>query len=223
MRETDAAYPETEKLIKLGELYNCSMDYLLKDDVEEVDTKCDARTEENSSFRTRFYFEKKSRRRFCGMPLWHINIGLGRTARGVFSVGLCAKGIVSVGVLSMGFVSLGVFSLGVLAFGSFALGVLAVGAIAAGLIALGAIAFGVISVGALSIGLFSAGGLAVGKYFAVGDRAYGDIALGFTHMSANRFGVAPFSGQDMDKASLMLDMLVPWWLGWAKNIIQWFL
>ena len=33
--ESDISYPETEKLIKLGELYNCSMDYLLKDNVEK--------------------------------------------------------------------------------------------------------------------------------------------------------------------------------------------
>ena len=32
--ESDIAYPETDKLIKLGNLFNCSMDYLLKDDVE---------------------------------------------------------------------------------------------------------------------------------------------------------------------------------------------
>lgn len=30
--ESDAAYPETEKLIRLGKLYGCSMDYLLLDE-----------------------------------------------------------------------------------------------------------------------------------------------------------------------------------------------
>lgn len=29
--ESDSAYPETDKLIRMGELYGCSMDYLLKD------------------------------------------------------------------------------------------------------------------------------------------------------------------------------------------------
>ena len=33
--ESDIAYPETEKLIELGKLFECSMDYLLKDDVTE--------------------------------------------------------------------------------------------------------------------------------------------------------------------------------------------
>lgn len=33
--ESDTAYPETEKLIKIGKLFDCSMDYLLKEDVTE--------------------------------------------------------------------------------------------------------------------------------------------------------------------------------------------
>ena len=39
--ESDIAYPETEKLIELGKLFDCSMDYLLK---EEVIEKGDVRT-----------------------------------------------------------------------------------------------------------------------------------------------------------------------------------
>ena len=35
--ESDIAYPETDKLIELGKLFDCSMDYLLKDDVTEKD------------------------------------------------------------------------------------------------------------------------------------------------------------------------------------------
>ena len=33
--ESDVAFPETEKLIALSKLYNCSIDYLLKDNVDE--------------------------------------------------------------------------------------------------------------------------------------------------------------------------------------------
>lgn len=33
--ESDLAYPETEKLIRLGDLFQCSLDYLLKDEVLE--------------------------------------------------------------------------------------------------------------------------------------------------------------------------------------------
>ena len=33
--ESDIAYPETDKLIELGKLFDCSMEYLLKEDVIE--------------------------------------------------------------------------------------------------------------------------------------------------------------------------------------------
>lgn len=33
--ESDIAYPETDKLIELGKLFDCSMDYLLKEEVLE--------------------------------------------------------------------------------------------------------------------------------------------------------------------------------------------
>ena len=91
--ESDIVYPETDKLIKIGKIFGCSMDYLL--------------------------------------------------AVGVFSLGL-----------------------------------LAIGSIAIGLFAAGAISVGLVSFGALSIGCFSTGALAVGKYAAVGDHAYGMIAIG---------------------------------------------
>ena len=34
--ESDITYPETDKLIELGKLFDCSMDYLLKEDVIET-------------------------------------------------------------------------------------------------------------------------------------------------------------------------------------------
>lgn len=33
--ESDLAYPETEKLIALGKLFDCSMDYLLKEEITD--------------------------------------------------------------------------------------------------------------------------------------------------------------------------------------------
>ena len=35
--ESDIAYPETDKLIELGKLFDCSMDYLLKEEIIEKD------------------------------------------------------------------------------------------------------------------------------------------------------------------------------------------
>ena len=36
--ESDIAFPETEKLIELGKLFKCSMDYLLKEDITEKES-----------------------------------------------------------------------------------------------------------------------------------------------------------------------------------------
>ena len=33
--ESDIAYPETDKLIEMGKIFDCSMDYLLKEDIVE--------------------------------------------------------------------------------------------------------------------------------------------------------------------------------------------
>ena len=168
--ESDTAYPETEKLIKIGELYNCSMDYLLKEEIEEPNqTSC---SEKKRSLKDS-YFEWKSKRTVRGVPLCHVNIGIGRTARGIISIGLASKGIISLGIFSMGILSLGIFSLGLLAFGSFALGGLAAGAISGGLIAFGGVCLGVIAVGGVAVGGFCVGGCAVGRYIAIGDYAFG--------------------------------------------------
>ena len=35
--ESDIAYPETDKLIDLGKLFDCSMDYLLKEEITKKD------------------------------------------------------------------------------------------------------------------------------------------------------------------------------------------
>ena len=56
--ESDVSYPETDKLIKLGELYDCSMDYLLKDKIEN----CEKPHAQNSFNLKSLYFERKSRR-----------------------------------------------------------------------------------------------------------------------------------------------------------------
>lgn len=34
--ELNTAFPETKKLIKISELFNCSLDYLLNDEIEEM-------------------------------------------------------------------------------------------------------------------------------------------------------------------------------------------
>ena len=41
--ESDIAYPETDKLVKIGKLFECSMDYLLNEDISYNQPKKKAR------------------------------------------------------------------------------------------------------------------------------------------------------------------------------------
>lgn len=188
--ESGLAYPETAKLIKLSELFDCTVDYLLKDNVEES-KPCEPQITADESLGVILIkklallssYEKKSKRTICGLPLWHI----GKNAKGIIAVGLKAKGIVSVGLLSLGVFSFGMLSLGLLSFGILAVGLLSIGCFALGALAIGAICAGIIAIGAIAIGEFSIGALAVGHYFAYGDYASAMFALGDTNASGTVF------------------------------------
>lgn len=216
--ESDIAYPETDKLIRLGKLYGCSLDYLLK---EEENAETPPRSTP-IDFRT-FYFERKSRKTVCGLPLWHINVGLGRTAKGVFAIGLCAKGVVSLGVFSLGVFSFGALALGLFALGAFALGGIAAGSIAAGVFAFGAICVGLVAAGALAVGLFSAGALSIGRYLAIGDTARAAIAIGKSEALGTVFAADAVSAENRAEIFALLDRIVPTVFAWLKNLIKPFL
>ncbi len=241
--ESDITYPETDKLIRISELYNCSLDYLLKDTEDSEKTEGGRHTEsektednehsENektvSLFRIRLR-ERKSEKTVLGMPLWHIGknakgfVAVGLNAKGVIAVGLKAQGVVSLGLLSIGLFSFGTLSVGLLSFGMLALGILAAGCFAIGVFAAGAIALGIISAGAVAVGDFSLGALAIGKYFAFGDHAKAMIALGDSKAAGTVFQrLGELSEQDIAEAIQKLDSIVPNYLNWAKEIVKIFL
>ena len=228
--ESDIAYPETEKLVKMGKLFECSMDYLLNEDV--VEKQGTQSTEKGSLWEIfkKIFHERKSEKMVLGMPLYHIGknahgfFAIGLKARGVFSIGLMSRGIVSLGLLSLGVMSLGILSLGLISIGALSLGLLAVGSIALGLFAAGAISVGILSFGALSVGCFSAGALSIGEYIAVGDHAYGMIAIGGTVAEGSIYShVGDLTASNMSTVVECLDANVPSWLGWAKNIFKLFM
>ena len=228
--ESDIAYPETDKLIELGKLFECSMDFLLKEDVTE---KQGLQPAEKESIWTGFkkqFRERKSKKMVFGMPLYHIGknahgfFAIGLKARGVFSLGLMSRGVFSFGLLSLGVVSIGLLSLGLISAGVFSAGLLAVGSIALGLFAAGAISVGLISFGALSIGCFSTGALAVGKYAAVGDHAYGMIAIGKSVAEGSVYShIGDLTTADIPTVVEWLDANVPSWLEWAKEIFKFYI
>lgn len=82
--ESDLTYPETEKLIRISELFCCSLDYLIKDKEDKEETENGIR---------KYLHERKSKKTVWGMPLWHV----AKNARGFLAVGLNAKGVIAVG------------------------------------------------------------------------------------------------------------------------------
>ncbi len=228
--ESDIAYPETDKLIKMGKLFECSMDYLLNEDISE---KQGIQPTEKESLWDKLKLqihERKSEKMIFGMPLYHIGrnahgfFAVGFKARGVFSIGLMSRGIFSLGLLSLGIISIGILSLGLISAGTFSLGLLAVGSIALGLFAAGAISVGLVSFGALSGGCFSSGALAIGKYVAVGDHAHALIAIGESVAEGSVYShIGTLSSADMPRIVEWLDANVPSWLGWAKEIFKFYM
>ena len=147
--ESDIAYPETEKLVRIGKLFSCSMDYLLNDEILEkngvnstIPPSNDKESENILGFLRRHFKERKSEKTIFGMPLYHI----GRNAHGFFAIGLKARGVFTIGLLSCGVCSLGLLSFGVLAIGVLALGLISLGTFAFGLLAVGSIAFGLYTI-----------------------------------------------------------------------------
>lgn len=227
--ESDIAYPETDKLIKMSKLFSCSVDYLLNDGAAEKESA--PSSEKAPSFDVKKIFrERKSEKTVMGMPLYHIGrdahgfFALGLKAKGFFAVGLMARGVFSFGLLSLGLLSLGLLSLGVIALGTFGVGLLAVATVALGVFAVGAISVGVVSLGALSVGMFSAGALSFGEYIAMGDHAYAMIAIGESIAEGSEYSaVCALDAADVGHICALLDELVPAWLSWAKEIFKFFL
>lgn len=238
--ESNVAYPQTDKLIRMSELFDCSLDYLLKEDITEKTEKTEATNIQGTTAIPQclaiskiFNYEYKSKRTFGGIPLVHINIGRGKTAKGMVAIGFKSVGVVSIGLLSigllsfgllaLGFLGLGMFGVGFFGFGAFALGILSGGAISIGIISFGAISIGVISCGAISIGQFAVGALAKGHYFAFGDNATAMVALGATKADGTLYthftGIQnDFSGYEPHAVLLILENNVPSMLKWLMNI-----
>jgi len=254
--ESDIAYPETEKLVRISELFDCSLDYLLKENVTEKENKSDKDNAQNPDTASQkveaenaqktaapsyvfsidkffnFNYEYKSKRTICGVPLVHINIGRGRTAKGIVAIGFKAFGVISIGFLSigvlafgllaLGFLGLGLLGVGVFGFGTFALGFLSGGAISVGIMSFGAISIGVLSCGAVSIGEFAVGAFARGHYFAYGDNATAMVALGATKADGTLYthftGIQnDFSGYDTHTVLSILENNVSSALKWLMN------
>ena len=202
--ESDLAFPETDHLTKMCRLFGVTADYLLNygsdDKTNENISESSVKTDTSINFfeyLKKFHIEYISKNRIGKLPLIHINIGVGRTAKGFFAIGFKSTGIISAGLISCGVISLGLLSLGIISLGILALGLLSAATFAVGVVALGAITVGMFAMGAINAGLFSAGAISYGYFVAIGDRAYGGIALGYTVANGRVISVTVESFEEM--------------------------
>lgn len=179
--ESGTAAPELAKLVALSDLFSVSVDYLVKDDLEEPKgpaastAKLEEQMEELSRCFRGYAYDSKTR--LWGLPLVSIRFrfyGRPMRARDV------ARGIIAIGNFAVGVIALGMFSMGVLSIGVMSAGLLALGCLAFGPVALGVVAIGLLAFGVAAIGLWYAGGVtALGGKIAVGVAAVGETAVGY--------------------------------------------
>lgn len=182
--ESGQSYPDVDKLIALSNLFQVSLDELVKDDQEiKPEEKADFRTTNRYFYipQPGYRYEYKSKRTLGGVPLVHINIGRGAyVAKGILAIGNISVGLLSIGLIAVGGLCIGLLAAGLIGLAAVTLGLFAAGGVAVGAVAAGGAAFGVFAFGGLAVGMFSVGGCAVASDIAVGGYASGHIAIGNT-------------------------------------------
>lgn len=204
--ESSLAYPETDKLIRLGELFDCSLDYLLKDSVEDrgvgkdtfdsrgvikdtfdgsgsaytypEPTADDSLPDGGDSSDDITDFSVKIRgRRLRERKSAKTFLGLPLWHVAKNAKGIVAIGINATGIIAIGCKAKGLISIGVLSIGLLSCGTLALGLLTLGFISIGLIAAGCFALGAVATGAISFGIISVGGV-AIGKFAVGGLAIG---------------------------------------------
>ncbi|MFA9464199.1 MAG: helix-turn-helix domain-containing protein [Velocimicrobium sp.] len=180
--EAGNAIPELEKLISLSDIYQITLDYLVRDDVDDMqkiqtNNNPDATDvmmqldEIKQCIKKKDGYEYKSKKRIAGIPLVHIKFSKNGSA---LACGIVAIGNVSIGVISIGGVALGGICFGGVAFGA----ILALAAVAIGSISFGGVSIGVVAIGGVALGQYAVGAVAAASKIAIGTVASGTIAIG---------------------------------------------
>lgn len=175
--ESGQSYPDMDKLIALSDLFDVSIDSLIKDHSGSNEKHEDVKA---FYYYKRMHYEFKSKKTLFHLPLVHINIGPGfQVAKGILAIGNISIGWFSVGGFAVGGLCLGGFSLGLFGLGGFVLSLLlAVGGFSVGSVAIGGVAIGFFALGGVAIGMFSFGGAAIASHVAIGGYANGHVAIG---------------------------------------------
>jgi len=124
-------------------------------------------------------YEYESKRKFLGLPLLSINLGVDATtgtmrhARGFIAIGTRATGVLSFGF----FVSRGVVAIGGIALGLGTVSLFSIALISVSVFGLGIVSVSVFAIGYLAVGIFALGYKSVG-ILAIGKQVVGIICIG---------------------------------------------
>lgn len=187
--ESGTAMPELVKLISLSDIFGVSVDYLVKDYLEEPESagggddlsaqqavRLEKKVDELTNYVKGRVYRYDSKTRIFGLPLVSVRFGFVRNgrlsmdnvARGIIAIGNCAVGVVAIGIIGVGLLSLGVV----------ALGLLALGFVAMGLVSFGIAALGILALGVSAVGVYSGGVAAIAAKIAVAVSAVAPTAVG---------------------------------------------
>ena len=168
--------PEVNKLIELTKLFQISSDELLGLKSENIEK---SKPQSSCNMRPEIHYEYKTKREIKGIPMVHVNIGVGfYKAKGIIAIGNIASGVIAIGVIAKGIIAIGSLAIGIFALGALALGLAAVAGVAVGGIAIGGIAIGYLAIGGVAVGVYALGGYAMAMNIGVGGYASGKIAIG---------------------------------------------
>lgn len=160
--EGGQAMPDVAKLVALSELFEVTLDFLLKGvEVHTVQPQAQGHADEA--------FEYVSPIKIGSWPLVHVKFrrnGLG-LARGIIAVGNAAVGVFACGGIGLGLIS----------FSGVGAGLISLGGVALGLFALGGVAIGGIALGAVSIGVYGFGAAVIASKLGLGAVVHAPAAI----------------------------------------------
>ena len=187
--ESGTAMPELVKLISLSDIFGVSVDYLVKDYLEEPESagggddlsaqqavRLEKKVDELTNYVKGKVYRFDSKTRIFGLPL--VSVRFGFTRNGRVSIENVARGVIAIGNCAVGVVAIGIIGVGLLSFGVVSLGLLALGFVAAGLVSFGIAALGVLALGVSAVGVYSGGVAAIAARIAVAVSAVAPTAIG---------------------------------------------
>ena len=187
--ESGTAMPELVKLISLSDIFGVSVDYLVKDYLEEPESagggddlsaqqavRLEKKVDELTNYVKGRVYRFDSKTRIFGLPLVSIRFGFVRN--GKLSMDNVARGIIAIGNAAIGVVAIGIVGVGLFTFGVVGLGLLSLGIVAAGLGAFGVMALGYLALGVSAAGVYAGGVAAIAAKIAAAVSAVAPTAIG---------------------------------------------